>query len=70
VLIRYYTNVVESEGGADHSFPYVADHELVPNEVIQDDLGRSYVVVTVAEETLHDPVDDDVLLGTATAKPA
>jgi hypothetical protein len=69
IEFRYYIDIVESEGGADFSFSSISDHELVPNEVVQDDLGRSYVVISTAETT-PDPLDDGIRLGTATAKPA
>jgi hypothetical protein len=69
VVLRYYIEVVESQGGADFSFPYVSDRELVPNDVVEDDLGRVFVVVSVSETT-PDPVDDDVRLGFAKARPA
>src|SRR5512133_2106184 len=42
-VFRYYIEVVESEGGADFSFPYVSDRELVPNDVVEDELGRVFV---------------------------
>jgi hypothetical protein len=69
IVFRYYIEVVESEGGADFSFPYISDRELVPNDVIEDELGRAFVVVSVSETT-PDPVDDDVRLGAAKAGPA
>lgn len=69
VVYRYYISV-ESEGGADLSFGYVSDHELAPNEVVRDDLDRSFAVLSVSNETVLDPVDDDVVLGSATARPA
>jgi hypothetical protein len=69
VVFRYYIGVVESEGGADFSFPYVSDRELVPNDVVEDERGRVFVVVSVSETT-PDPVDDDIRLGAAKARPA
>jgi len=69
VLFRYSISVVESAGGADFSFPYVSDRELVPNDVVEDRLGRVFVVLSVSETT-PDPVDDDVRLGSANARPA
>jgi hypothetical protein len=69
VVFRYYIDVVESEGGADFSFPYVSDRELVPNDIIEDELSRVFIVVSVSETT-PDPVDDDVRLGAAKARPA
>ena len=68
IVCRYYIEVVESEGGADFGFSYVSDRELVPNDIIQDGLGRSFVVVSVSE-TRADPVDDDIRLGSAKARP-
>jgi hypothetical protein len=65
-----YNIDVEHEGGADLSFRYATDTELVVNQVIQDQLGRSYVVVSVSDETVPDPVNDDIRLGSATARPA
>jgi hypothetical protein len=70
IVFRYYIDVVESEGGADLSFPYVSDRELVPNDVIEDERGRVYVVASVSPETTPDPVDDDVRLGAAKARPS
>lgn len=71
VVFRYYIDVVESEseGGADFSFSYVSDRELVPNDVIEDKLGRVFIVVSVSETT-PDPVDDDIRLGAAKTRPA
>jgi hypothetical protein len=69
VVFRYYIEVVESEGGADFSFPYVSDRELVPNDIIEDELSRVFIVVSVSETT-PDPVDDVVRLGAAKARPA
>ena len=69
VVFRYYIDVVESEGGADFSFSYVSDRELGPNDVVEDNLGRVFVVVSVSETT-PDPVDDDVRVGAAKARPA
>jgi len=67
IEFRYYIDIVESKGGTDFSFSHISDHELVPTEVVQDDLGRSYVVISA--ETTPDPLDDDIRLGTATVRP-
>jgi len=69
-MFRYFIDVIEAEGGADFSFPYVSDRELVANEVVYDSQGRGYVIVSVSEDTLPDPKHSDVTLGSATAKPA
>jgi hypothetical protein len=69
-MFRYFIDVIGARGGADLSFPYVSDRELVANEVIYDSQGRGYVVVSVSEDTLPDPKHGDVTLGSATAKRA
>ncbi len=69
IVFRYYIDVVESEGGADLSFRFSSDRELVPNDIIQDELGRIFVVISVSSETTPDPLDDDVRLGAAKARP-
>jgi hypothetical protein len=68
-MFRYYINV-ESQGGADLSFAYISSAALVPNQVIHDDLGRGFVVVAVAENTIPDPIDGSVTLASATARAA
>jgi hypothetical protein len=65
---RTWINVVESEGGADLSFSVVGD-QLVPNAIVEDDVGRTFVIVSVADETMPDALDPNIIDGSAIARP-
>ena len=69
MLYRYNIDV-EPASGADLSFVVFRDHALLPNETVRDfGRDRSYVIISVAETTSHDPLDPSILHGSAIARP-
>jgi hypothetical protein len=70
VMIRYNIDVSDAPGGADFSFIYFSARLLRENEVIEDDQGRSYVIVSVSDQYSADPSAPDLVLGSASARPA
>jgi hypothetical protein len=67
---EYNIDVIDAPGGADLNFTYPSARELVENDSIHDHLGRSYLVVSVGEETSPSPLDEDLIHGSAKARPA
>ena len=69
--MSYRYNIdVEHEGGADLGFVWFCDEELVAGEPVRDVArDRSYVILRVAEATMPDPLDPDLILGSAVARP-
>jgi hypothetical protein len=70
VMIRYNIDVSDAPCGADFSFVLFSARLLQANDIVEDDQGRSYVIVSVSDQYSADPNAPDLVLGSASARPA